>query len=138
MYKLTAEKLLKARSSFLFLPTEPPIFVCLSACLLVFYLFCCCCCCCCCSLYFFSLLQFCFLSLFLIRLFTVPYFFSKIIEIERFALRAAILNKCQNYIGCGGRPLSSFDTHPSQLPVTQSARSQRSYGKIGDCEQSIF
>ena len=36
MYKLTAEKLLKARSS-LFLPTEFPIFVCLSACLLIFY-----------------------------------------------------------------------------------------------------
>ena len=36
MYKLTAEKLLKARSSP-FLPTKFPIFVCLSACLLIFY-----------------------------------------------------------------------------------------------------
>ena len=34
------------------------------------------------------------------------------------------------------RPLSSFDTHAGLQPVTQSARSRRSYGKIGDCEQS--
>ena len=34
------------------------------------------------------------------------------------------------------RPLSGFDTHPRWLPVTQSARSRPSYGKIGDCEQS--
>ena len=33
-------------------------------------------------------------------------------------------------------PLSFFDTHPRWLPVLQSARSRRSYGKIGDCEQS--
>ena len=33
-------------------------------------------------------------------------------------------------------PLSSFDTHPKWQPVTHSARSRRSYGKIGDCEQS--
>ena len=36
------------------------------------------------------------------RLFTVLYFFRKIIEIERFALRAAILHECQNYLGGGG------------------------------------
>ena len=35
------------------------------------------------------------------------------------------------------RPLSSFDTHPRWQPVTHSARSRRSYGKIGDCELSI-
>ena len=35
------------------------------------------------------------------------------------------------------RPLSSFDTHARWQPVTQSARSRRSYGKIEDCEQSI-
>ena len=35
-----------------------------------------------------------------------------------------------------GWKLSSFDTHPRWLPVTQSAWSQWSYGKIGDCEQS--
>ena len=28
-----------------------------------------------------------------------PIFFGKIIEIERFALRAAILHECQNYLG---------------------------------------
>ena len=31
-----------------------------------------------------------------------PLFFRKIIEIERFALRAAILHECQNYLGEGG------------------------------------
>ena len=36
------------------------------------------------------------------------------------------------------RPLSSFDTHARWQPVTQSARSRRSYGKIEDCEQSII
>ena len=34
------------------------------------------------------------------------------------------------------RPLSSFDTHARRQPVTQSARSRRSYGEIEDCEQS--
>ena len=34
-------------------------------------------------------------------------------------------------------PLSKFDTHARWLPVTQSARSRRSYGKIKHCEQSI-
>ena len=33
-------------------------------------------------------------------------------------------------------PLSRFDTHPRWPPVTQSLRSRRSYGKIGDCDQS--
>ena len=31
-----------------------------------------------------------------------PLFFRKIIEIESFALRAAILHECQNYLGGGG------------------------------------
>ena len=31
-----------------------------------------------------------------------PLFFPKIIEIERFALRAAILHEFQNYLGGGG------------------------------------
>ena len=35
------------------------------------------------------------------------------------------------------RLLSSFDTHARWQPVTQSARSRRSYGKIEDCEQSM-
>ena len=36
------------------------------------------------------------------------------------------------------RPLSSFDTHVRWQPVTQSARSRRSQGKIGDCKQSTL
>ena len=35
-------------------------------------------------------------------------------------------------------PKYYFDTHPRWQPVTQSARSRQSYGKIGDCEQSII
>ena len=35
-------------------------------------------------------------------------------------------------------PLSSFDTHARWQPVTQSARSRWSCGKIEDCEQSTF
>ena len=31
-----------------------------------------------------------------------PLFFRKIVEIARFALRAAILHECQNYLGGGG------------------------------------
>ena len=33
------------------------------------------------------------------------------------------------------RPLSSFETHVRWLPVTKSAQSRRSYGKMEDCEQ---
>ena len=36
------------------------------------------------------------------------------------------------------RPLSSFDTHARWQPVTQSAWSRWSCGKIEDCEQSTF
>ena len=36
------------------------------------------------------------------------------------------------------RPLSSLDTHARWQPVTQSAQSRWSYGKIEDCEQSII
>ena len=55
-------------------------------------------------------------------LFIVPYFFRKIVRIERFALRAAIL----------------VDSDPRWPPLTQSLRSRRSYGNIEDCEQSII
>ena len=56
-----------------------------------------------------------------------------------FALWAAILDEHQNYSGTiflasthtAPCPLSSFDTHPRWQPVKQSARSRRSYGKIG-------
>ena len=42
-----------------------------------------------------------------------PLFFRKIVEIERFPLRAAILHECQNYLGGGAiipdaRPLGTF------------------------------
>ena len=61
-------------------------------------------------------------------------FFRKIVEIEHFALRAAILEECQNYSGGRGRcrrkrekqSLSSFDAHPRWLPVTQSLLRQDS------------
>ena len=42
-----------------------------------------------------------------------PLFFRKIVEIERFALRAAILHECQNYLGggdgLGGSSPSSYN-----------------------------
>ena len=54
-------------------------------------------------------------------------FFRKIIEIESFALRAAILHECQNYLGGGGglgggeraiipdaRPLGTFENQDSR------------------------
>ena len=62
-------------------------------------------------------------------------FFRKIVEIEHFALRAAILDECQNYVGGGGVvweearkivPEYSFDAHPRWLPVTQSLLRQDS------------
>ena len=67
-------------------------------------------------------------------LLTVPYFFV----IERLLVQAAILvlyvprGRASRFIA----PLSRFDTHSRWLPLTQSARSWRSYGKIRDCEQS--
>ena len=98
----------------------------------------------------------CFLGgLILVRLFTVPYFFPEIVEIECvLPLMAAILIfKCTEGAGVGDyssrrrggekppnrpRPLGSFDTHVRWQPVTQSARSRRYYEKIEDCEQSRF
>ena len=53
-----------------------------------------------------------------------PLFFRKIVEIERFSLRDAILRECQNYLGGGGGFGESEKI------------SQRSHEKIGDCEQS--
>jgi len=63
-------------------------------------------------------------------------------------MAAILIFKCTEGVGvgdysCRGRgarnrhcPLSSFDTRARWQPVTQSARSRRSYGKIEDCEQS--
>ena len=63
-----------------------------------------------------------------------PLFFSKIIEIERLALRAAISDECQCTQGAedglGGSEKNSGASHPSPLPTamkmttrTVSARS---------------
>ena len=46
-----------------------------------------------------------------------PLFFRKIIEIERFALRAAILHECQNYpraIIPDARPLGTFENQDTR------------------------
>ena len=74
-----------------------------------------------------------------VRLFTVLYFFVRSSRYSAsYPLMAAILIfKCTEGAGVAPRPLSSFDTHARWQPVTQSARSRRSYGKIEDCEQSI-
>jgi len=56
-----------------------------------------------------------------------PLFFRKIIEIERFALQAAILHECQNNSG------------HLKIKIAVTVRrsiSKRSHEKIGDCEQS--
>ena len=98
------------------------------------------------------------------RLFTVPYFFVRSFRYTT-SYRHGYLG-FQMYLGGGRgdyssrrrgrgeknrgslyfcrflpnrpRPLSSFDTHARWQPVTQSARSRWSYGKIEDCNQSIF
>ena len=64
------------------------------------------------------------------RLLTVRYFSAKIVEIERFALRAAILHECQNYLKDGGglvflAPPSQAiipDAHPLGTFETQDGR----------------
>ena len=68
------------------------------------------------------------------RLFTVPYFF-----VRSFRYTASYRHGyCTVGAGNRPRPLSSFDTQARWQPVTQSARSRRSNGKIEDCEQSIY
>ena len=42
------------------------------------------------------------------RLFTVPYFPVRSLEIERFKLRAAILDECQTYLGVALDPINPF------------------------------
>ena len=80
-----------------------------------------------------------------------PLFSREIFVIYRVLplMAAVLIFKCTEGAGVGDytcsprgrgqtapRLLSSFDTHPRWHPVTHSARSRRSYGKIGDCEQS--
>ena len=83
-----------------------------------------------------------------------PLFFRKIVEIEGFALRAAILHECQ-YLRGGGLfgllsfsrplPLELYSATPAPsvhlkimmaVITVRRAISQRSHEKIGDCEQS--
>ena len=45
-----------------------------------------------------------------------PLFSRKTVEIENFALRAAILHKCQNYLGGGGRFGRGRENFFSRLP----------------------
>ena len=88
------------------------------------------------------------------RLFTVSW---DRLDIPRLTVTAILIFKCTKGAGVGeyssggrawGRkkyfsrflpnrpcPLSSFDTHATWQPVTQSARSRWTYGKIEDCEQ---
>ena len=75
------------------------------------------------------------------RLFTVPYFFARSFRYTAPYHHTAILFiKCTE--GAGVRNYSSgafslfLPNHARWQPVTQSARSRRSYGKIEDCEQS--
>ena len=79
-------------------------------------------------------------------------FFRKIVEIEHFALRAVIDGfRCtESSLGISvkstyeaGDDLEGGDTIPAAVhlkpkwqPITQSARSRRSYRKIGHCERS--
>ena len=76
-------------------------------------------------------------------------FFCKIVEIDRFALRPAILHECQNYLeGNFFSPPSPYSYNPrcpppwyiwksSWPPLTvRCAVSRWSHEKIGDCEQA--
>ena len=61
-----------------------------------------------------------------------PLFSRKIVEIECFALRAAILHECQNYLVGGGVVHLKLKMAAINL---KRAISQQSH-KIGACEQS--
>ena len=79
-----------------------------------------------------------------------PIFSWDRLDIPRLTVTGILIFKCTERAGVGDdsswgggegrenrpRPLSSFDTHARWQPVTQSARSRWSYGKIEDCEQS--
>ena len=71
-----------------------------------------------------------------------PIFSWDRLDIPRLTVTGILIFKCTEGAGVGDyssnrpRPLSSFDTHARWQPVTQSARSRRSYRKIEDCEQS--
>ena len=76
-------------------------------------------------------LEMCWIMVGLARLFTFPYFF------EDHEDRALTSTGSQLGFMCTvPHSLSRFDTHSRWPPITQSAESQRYYGKIGYCEQS--
>ena len=56
------------------------------------------------------------------------YCFNKIVEIERFALRAAILDECQNYLGGGGRLVC----YTAVFSVVGSLRDDTENGCVAD------
>lgn len=70
-----------------------------------------------------------------------PLFFSKIVEIKRNALVAAILDECRIYLESRWRAEAAPSVHVHMklrwLPVPVKAQSWRSYEKIGDHEQPI-
>ena len=77
-----------------------------------------------------------------------PIFWWDRLDIPRLTVTAILIFKCAEGRASGiiarimtqvfPRSLSSFDTHARWQPVTQSARSRWSYGKIEDCEQSNY
>ena len=72
------------------------------------------------------------------RLFTVPYFFVRSFRYSASyrQWRPSWFSNIPRGRASGIIALSSFDTHARWQPVTQSARSRPSYGKIEVCEQS--
>ena len=67
-----------------------------------------------------------------------PLFFRKIVEIERFPLRAAISHECQNYLRPDACLLGTLCLKIKMAAINGKARaiSRRSHEKIGDCGQS--
>ena len=73
------------------------------------------------------------------RLFTIPYFFVRSFRYTASYCHGYILIfKCTERAGVGdySSTVVLTCTHAKWQPVTQSARSRWSYGKIEDCEQS--
>ena len=66
-----------------------------------------------------------------VRLFTVPYFF-----IRSTGQSAGLPERTVISVTLEPRKRASGFTYPRWPPVTQSLRSRRSYGKIGDCEST--
>ena len=74
-----------------------------------------------------------------------PIFFRKIVDIERFALPAAILDECQIYLGGGGQSLASLKPDAQPLGTYETKMATRTgkcsiltifMKKKGVCEHS--